>query len=199
MRSQQLRPCKSLRFDGFAIGWSKRCDRKSNRPRETRPLIASDSAARKMPAFGALQPVADHAAHGRSSPLPTLLIRRGVAARVKDPFEQVLIARREMKVVVAQCLLKKTIERPGWEERCHYAEILRIEGWLLARKGDPGRQSAVTSPRSTGRGSSRRNPGSSGPRPPMRSCCATRAGSGKPATCSRPSTAGSPKASRRRT
>jgi predicted ATPase len=29
------------------------------------------------------------------------------------------------------------VERPGWEERCHYAEILRIKGWLLARKGDP--------------------------------------------------------------
>src|SRR5215467_6696376 len=54
MRSQQLRPCKSPRFDGFAIGWSKRRDRKSNRPRETRPLIASDSAARKclLPALG---------------------------------------------------------------------------------------------------------------------------------------------------
>jgi predicted ATPase len=29
------------------------------------------------------------------------------------------------------------VERPGWEERCHYAEILRIKGWVLARKGDP--------------------------------------------------------------
>jgi class 3 adenylate cyclase len=28
------------------------------------------------------------------------------------------------------------IERPGWEERWYYAEILRIKGWLLARKGD---------------------------------------------------------------
>jgi class 3 adenylate cyclase/tetratricopeptide (TPR) repeat protein len=28
------------------------------------------------------------------------------------------------------------IERPGWEERCHYAEILRIKGWLLSLKGD---------------------------------------------------------------
>ena len=39
------------------------------------------------------------------------------------------------------------IERPGWEERCHYAEILRIKG---------------------GHGSSRRNPGSCGPRPATR-------------------------------
>jgi predicted ATPase len=28
------------------------------------------------------------------------------------------------------------VERPGWEERSSYAEILRIKGWLLARKGD---------------------------------------------------------------
>ncbi len=29
------------------------------------------------------------------------------------------------------------IERPGWEERYYYAEILRIKGSLLALKGDP--------------------------------------------------------------
>jgi class 3 adenylate cyclase/predicted ATPase len=29
------------------------------------------------------------------------------------------------------------IERPGWEERWYYAEILRIKGWLLALTGDP--------------------------------------------------------------
>jgi predicted ATPase len=29
------------------------------------------------------------------------------------------------------------VERPGWEERCHYAEILRVKGWLLSLKGDP--------------------------------------------------------------
>jgi predicted ATPase len=28
------------------------------------------------------------------------------------------------------------IEQPGWEERCYYAEILRIRGWLLSLKGD---------------------------------------------------------------
>ena len=30
------------------------------------------------------------------------------------------------------------IERPGWEERYYYAEALRIRGWLLVLKGDPG-------------------------------------------------------------
>ena len=28
------------------------------------------------------------------------------------------------------------VERPGWEERHYYAEILRIKGWLLSLKGD---------------------------------------------------------------
>jgi hypothetical protein len=28
------------------------------------------------------------------------------------------------------------IERPGWEERLYYAEILRLKGWMLSFKGD---------------------------------------------------------------
>ena len=28
------------------------------------------------------------------------------------------------------------VERPDWEERLHYAEILRLKGWMLSRKGD---------------------------------------------------------------
>jgi predicted ATPase len=28
------------------------------------------------------------------------------------------------------------VERPGWEERCCYAETLRVRGWLLALNGD---------------------------------------------------------------
>jgi len=31
------------------------------------------------------------------------------------------------------------VERPGWEERVHYAEILRLKGWMLTLKGDPER------------------------------------------------------------
>ncbi len=30
------------------------------------------------------------------------------------------------------------VERPGWEERQSYAEILRLKGWMLSLKGDPG-------------------------------------------------------------
>ena len=28
------------------------------------------------------------------------------------------------------------VERRGWEERIHYAEILRVKGWMLSLKGD---------------------------------------------------------------
>ena len=28
------------------------------------------------------------------------------------------------------------IERPGWEERLHYAGIPRLKGWMLSLKGD---------------------------------------------------------------
>jgi len=28
------------------------------------------------------------------------------------------------------------VERPGWEERVHYAEILRLKGWMLSLKRD---------------------------------------------------------------
>ena len=28
------------------------------------------------------------------------------------------------------------IERPGWEERLHYAEILRLKGWIISLKGN---------------------------------------------------------------
>jgi tetratricopeptide (TPR) repeat protein len=28
------------------------------------------------------------------------------------------------------------IERPGWEERLYYAEVLRLKGWMLSLKGD---------------------------------------------------------------
>jgi predicted ATPase len=29
------------------------------------------------------------------------------------------------------------VERPGWEERYFYAEVLRLKGWMLSLKGDP--------------------------------------------------------------
>jgi predicted ATPase len=60
------------------------------------------------------------------------------------------------------------IEQPGWEERYYYAEALRIRAQLLTLKGTPKARSAPTSPRSTGRENSRRNPGSCALRRAMR-------------------------------
>jgi tetratricopeptide (TPR) repeat protein len=36
--------------------------------------------------------------------------------------------------IIAQQI--EQIEKPGWGERCHYAEIRRLEGWLFERRGD---------------------------------------------------------------
>jgi predicted ATPase len=40
-------------------------------------------------------------------------------------------ARKVIDEIIAQ------VERPGWEERCYYAETLRIKGRMLALNGDP--------------------------------------------------------------
>ena len=36
--------------------------------------------------------------------------------------------------LIDECL--EQIERPGWQERLHLAEILRLMGWVLSLKGD---------------------------------------------------------------
>jgi hypothetical protein len=41
-----------------------------------------------------------------------------------------LIARGDVDAMLEQ------IARPGWEERSHLAEILRLKGWMLSLKGD---------------------------------------------------------------
>ena len=30
----------------------------------------------------------------------------------------------------------RTDERPGWKERCDYAELFRLKAWMLSLKGD---------------------------------------------------------------
>jgi class 3 adenylate cyclase/tetratricopeptide (TPR) repeat protein len=40
---------------------------------------------------------------------------------------------RALEIIAAQIA---QIERPGWEERVYYAEILRLKGWMLSLKGD---------------------------------------------------------------
>jgi hypothetical protein len=71
------------------------------------------------------------------------------------------------------------VERPGWEERYYFPETLRIKGWMLALKGDlAGAERACIASLDWARTQQ------------------AKSRELRTATCSRRSTAGSPKASR---
>jgi len=91
------------------------------------------------------------------------------------------------------------VERPGWEERVHYAEILRLKGWMLSLKGELAGTERNYLARSTGRASSRRSLGSCAHRPVGHGCGKGMVNARKPTNCSRRSTTGSPRASIRKT
>ena len=91
------------------------------------------------------------------------------------------------------------VERPDWEERWYFAEIVRIKGTLLSAKGDSDGAEGAFSPLSIAPGASRRNRGSCTRPPATRASCATGVGSEKPTNWSRRSTVGSPRVSPRRT
>jgi predicted ATPase len=63
--------------------------------------------------------------HGGSNPYLKSLLAEGLAACGDIPAA--------LRVIEQQI---EQIERPGWGERCHYAEIRRVEGWLHAQRGD---------------------------------------------------------------
>jgi predicted ATPase len=77
------------------------------------------------------------------------LLERGITiweeggGRANNPFRKSVLAEGMAELgdlAGALDLIDEMIaqaERPGWEERCHYAEILRIKGWMLSLKGDP--------------------------------------------------------------
>ena len=87
------------------------------------------------------------------------------------------------------------IERPGWEERLSYAEVLRLKGWMLSLEGDLDGAEQTFSPRSTARGANRRKCGSSAHRPASHDCGRAKANTRTLTSCLPPFTAGSPKAS----
>jgi predicted ATPase len=76
------------------------------------------------------------------------LVERGLGVweqsggRVNRPYYKTVLAEGMAQLgdlPGALALLDEAItqvERPGWEERWYYAEVLRIKGWLLALKGD---------------------------------------------------------------
>jgi class 3 adenylate cyclase/tetratricopeptide (TPR) repeat protein len=72
-----------------------------------------------------------------------LAVWEGGGGRVNSPYGKSALAEGMAQLgdlAGALVLIDEAIaqvERPGWEERYYYAEILRIKGWLLARSGDP--------------------------------------------------------------
>ena len=92
------------------------------------------------------------------------------------------------------------IERPGWEERLHYAEILRLKGWTLTLKGMiPTAPSGTFSSRSPGLAANKRNPGNCVRRLASHGCGRAKANAKTPMSCSPRFTAGSLKVSMLRT
>ncbi len=56
--------------------------------------------------------------------------------RVRSPTTNVLLAEAIALTGDLDDALRLIDERSGWEERLHYAEILRLKGWMLSVKGD---------------------------------------------------------------
>ncbi|MEK6209390.1 MAG: AAA family ATPase [Pseudomonadota bacterium] len=52
-----------------------------------------------------------------------------------------LSGRRDVALTLIEEALEQ-IERPGWEEKCIYAEALRVKGWILQLGGDEARAEA---------------------------------------------------------
>jgi predicted ATPase len=66
-------------------------------------------------------------ASGGKSRIPTMKAFLGEGMALTGDLDNALHVLEE---AIAQ------VERPGWEERLHYAEILRLKGWVLSLKGD---------------------------------------------------------------
>ena len=69
-------------------------------------------------------------------------LKAGIAAweasggRVRSPTTNVLLAEAMALTGDLDNALRLIDEPSGWEERLHYAEILRLKGWMLSLKGD---------------------------------------------------------------
>ena len=75
------------------------------------------------------------------------------------------------------------VERPGWEERLHFAEVLRLKGWMLSLKGDLEGAERNFSPRSTGHAARRRKCGSCARRPASHAYGRAKANARRPIGC----------------
>ena len=82
------------------------------------------------------------AAEGIASLKAGLTVWDAAGGKVRSPYLKAVLA-EGMAVLgdldgALQLLHEQIaqVERPGWEERVHYAEILRIKGWMYSLKGD---------------------------------------------------------------
>ena len=94
-------------------------------------------------------PQAEGLARLRSGQLPEAisLLRRGIenwnklGGHVRIPYlksalAEALALQGDLDAalhLIDECL--EQIERPGWQERSHLAEVLRLKGWMLMRRG----------------------------------------------------------------
>jgi pentatricopeptide repeat protein len=66
----------------------------------------------------------------------------GSGARIWSPYAKSIMAEGyalsgdlDKAIGLVDSMLEQ-VERPGWDERSHLAEILRLKGWMLSLKGD---------------------------------------------------------------
>jgi predicted ATPase len=66
----------------------------------------------------------------------------GAGGRIQSPYTRTLLGEALARTGDVDGGLSRVnamleqIARPGWEERVHLAEVLRIKGWMLSLKGD---------------------------------------------------------------
>ena len=66
----------------------------------------------------------------------------GSGAGIWSPYTKSLMAEAHARLGQLSTALEivntmlAQISRPSWEERCHFAEVLRLKGWMLSLKGD---------------------------------------------------------------
>ena len=95
----------------------------------------------------------------------------------------------------AWTLIEDSIARiEAGEERSHYAEVLRLKGWILILRGEPDQAAAILRKAIAVARTRAPNPGSFALRPRWRACSRAAAMRPKRWRCWRRSTTGSPKA-----
>ena len=88
-------------------------------------LIREGKLAEGIPALKAGMAFWDSIGGKLNSPYAKSVLAEGMALTV-DIDNALLLIDEQVEQV----------ERPGWAERIHYAEILRLKGWMLSLKGD---------------------------------------------------------------